>query len=63
MGSTCLQESLTITGSCLTLISSLSSKDRPEVLGIWTLWVHPFLDGLHLARPAAHVLLCLDEGG
>lgn len=47
----------------LTLISSLSSQNRPELLGIWNLWVCTFLDGLHLARPAAHVLLCLDEGG
>lgn len=49
-------------GLCLTLVSSLSSEDRPELLGIWTLWVDPFLDGLHLVRPAAHVLLRLDEG-
>lgn len=50
-------------GSCLTLVSGLSSQNGPELLALWTLWVYRFLNGLHLARLAAHVFLCLDEGG
>lgn len=47
----------------LTQVWHLSTEDSPELLGVWTLRVNPFLDGLHLICPAAHVLLCLDEGG
>ena len=49
--------------SCLTLISHLSAEDCPELLCIGTLGVYPFFNSLHQARPAAHVLLCLDVGG
>lgn len=48
---------------CRTLISHLSTEDCPELLCIRTMWVYPFFNSLHLARPAAHVLLCLDVGG
>ncbi|KAF3857894.1 hypothetical protein F7725_011095 [Dissostichus mawsoni] len=41
----------------------LSSEDGPELLGLCSLRVGCFLDGQHLDRPAAHVLLRLDEGG
>lgn len=47
----------------LTLVCSVSSQNAPEGLSVRTLWVHPFLNSLHLASLAAHVLLCLDVGG
>lgn len=41
----------------------MSSQNAPEGLHVRTLRVHPFLNSLHVASLAAHVLLCLDVGG
>lgn len=47
----------------LTLVCGVSSQNAPEGLSVRTLRVHPFLNSLHMASLAAHVLLCLDVGG
>lgn len=54
---------LRIKSSSLTLVRRRSSQDGQELLCVWSLRVDPFLDGPHRGRPAAQVLLRLDECG